>query len=298
MRADILEKDYYVVLMLRELAGKQDKLPAYFKGGTALYKALKCIRRFSEDIDLTVNIDDCASETARKRRVESAAKDYNSLPPFEGADNKTGSRSVTKVYGYDSLFTISDDPLQRFGRVRIEATSFTKSEPHDYIEIAPAVYDFTDKGNQAILRDTFDVRPFKIATIKLERIFIDKIFASEYYYAILNERKYAESAKHLYDIAVLSALPEIKTLLCDRKMCKYLAGIKRAEESVRHFDDLKDKPFSAFTVFDKFDADAEFLRAYNAMQKVYVPDTKDMISVEELRKAVDGVHSQIKTWDF
>ena len=39
IRADILEKDYYVTLLLRELAGKQVTLPAYFKGGTALYKA-------------------------------------------------------------------------------------------------------------------------------------------------------------------------------------------------------------------------------------------------------------------
>ena len=46
-RTDVLEKDYYVVLMLRELAEKQKAgLPAYFKGGTALYKALKTTNRF------------------------------------------------------------------------------------------------------------------------------------------------------------------------------------------------------------------------------------------------------------
>ena len=51
VRLDILEKDYYVSLLLRELAEKQKELPAYFKGSTALYKAQKSIRRFSEDID-------------------------------------------------------------------------------------------------------------------------------------------------------------------------------------------------------------------------------------------------------
>lgn len=51
VRLDILEKGYYVSLLLRELAEKQKELPAYFKGGTALYKAQKSIRRFSEDID-------------------------------------------------------------------------------------------------------------------------------------------------------------------------------------------------------------------------------------------------------
>jgi len=298
MRTDILEKDYYVVLMLRELAKMQNELPAYFKGGTALYKALHCIRRFSEDIDLTVSIDDCTSETARKKRVESAAKDYASLPLFECAENKTGSRSVTRVYEYASLFPIGDDPLQRFGRVKIEATSFTKSEPHDFMEIAPAVYDFTDDGNKKILREVFDVYPFKIATIKLERIFMDKIFAAEFYYAIPEERKYAETAKHLYDLAVLSELPQIKSLFDDKKTCAYLAGLKREEEAVRHNSNLKNKPFSAFTVFDNFSTDGEFLRAYAAMQKVYVPSASNVIPIKQLQAAIDVIHGQIKAWDF
>ena len=47
-RTDVLEKDYYVVLILKELSQMQkDGLPAYFKGGTALYKALKTTNRFS-----------------------------------------------------------------------------------------------------------------------------------------------------------------------------------------------------------------------------------------------------------
>ena len=47
-RLDVLEKDYYVVLLLKELAAMQDEgLKAYFKGGTALYKELKTKNRFS-----------------------------------------------------------------------------------------------------------------------------------------------------------------------------------------------------------------------------------------------------------
>ena len=56
LRADIIEKDYYLTLLLQELSDRQDKLPAYFKGGTALYKAIGRMKRFSEDIDLTVEV--------------------------------------------------------------------------------------------------------------------------------------------------------------------------------------------------------------------------------------------------
>ena len=38
IRNDILEKDYYVCLVLKDLSSKQEKLQAYFKGGTAVYK--------------------------------------------------------------------------------------------------------------------------------------------------------------------------------------------------------------------------------------------------------------------
>lgn len=45
-RADVLEKDYYVVLVLEELSQNQKAgLPAYFKGGTALYKAIRFTSR-------------------------------------------------------------------------------------------------------------------------------------------------------------------------------------------------------------------------------------------------------------
>ena len=46
----IVEKDYYVTVLLRELAMQLPYI--VFKGGTSLSKAHKVIKRFSEDIDL------------------------------------------------------------------------------------------------------------------------------------------------------------------------------------------------------------------------------------------------------
>ena len=75
-RTDVLEKDYYVLLILQELAVFQaDGLPAFFKGGTALYKALKTTNRFSEDIDLSVDTRRGCSRTQNDKRLERAAKE-------------------------------------------------------------------------------------------------------------------------------------------------------------------------------------------------------------------------------
>lgn len=49
----IAEKDYYVTLILRELSERQNFI--VFKGGTSLSKCHKVIKRFSEDIDITID---------------------------------------------------------------------------------------------------------------------------------------------------------------------------------------------------------------------------------------------------
>ena len=100
IRADILEKDYYVTLLLRELAGKQVTLPAYFKGGTALYKAQKSIRRFSEDIDLTVCIDNCSNSQAKKR-LEMATK----IRPYHAHPERI-SKMIGKVVSQLSMIIL------------------------------------------------------------------------------------------------------------------------------------------------------------------------------------------------
>lgn len=70
---DIIEKDYYVCLVLEDLAKKQNELKSYFKGGTAVYKILDTMNRFSEDIDLTVKVLPEESKTQNIKRLKQSA---------------------------------------------------------------------------------------------------------------------------------------------------------------------------------------------------------------------------------
>lgn len=49
----VAEKDYYVTMILRGLSERLDFV--VFKGGTSLSKCHKAIKRFSEDIDITID---------------------------------------------------------------------------------------------------------------------------------------------------------------------------------------------------------------------------------------------------
>ena len=279
-RTDVLEKDYYVALILKELAGRQSAgLPAYFKGGTALYKALKTTNRFSEDIDLSVDTRGC-SRTQNDKRLEAATKKYASLERIPSM-GKTNRSEVVSVYRYEPLTAYdAEDALQRFGLLKIEATSFTISEPVESLEIAPMLYDLATAEQKAVLEMRYDVRPFPIMTITMERIFIDKLFAAESYVRKSEDQRRAfEAAKHIYDLAVMERHPKIVFLLSDERKMKMLLDIRTAEEQCR-LDGIPGILPGEFAFFDDAVSCAAVRRAYEIMQRQYVLRASDRIAFD------------------
>ncbi len=278
IRLDILEKDYYVSLLLRELAEKQKDLPAYFKGGTALYKALKSIRRFSEDIDLTVSIENCSNSQA-KRRLEQAAKNYSSLPrTADKAMEEDRRGSITTVYDYEPAVPVDEiDPLQRFRHVKIEATSFTISEPFTAMEVEPILYTFASQEQRQILQDRYGLMPFDLLTIRLERIFADKILAAEFYY---DREMYFDVAKHVYDVSIMIDLHEIQCLMNDPEELLRMIGYKKLEETRRIGSDLDTRPFSEYRIFDGLAGNKDFAADFQKMQNNYVFNRADILPMD------------------
>lgn len=298
-RLDVLEKDYYVVLILKELAKKQsDGLPAYFKGGTALYKALKTTRRFSEDIDLSVDTRDC-SRTQNDKRLENATKKYKELirVPEQGRTNRS---EVVAVYNYEPVVAYDhNDTLQRFGKLKIEATSFTISDPITDLEISPLLYDLASEEQRKILQDIYDIKPFYVKTITLERIFIDKLFAAESYYRKSSQDHRAfEAAKHIYDLSVMSKHPNIINLMSDESKMKRLLDI-RTQEELGRLDGISNVNPSSFLFFEHTNENKDIKRAYEIMQNQYVFRKKDKISfqqvIQDLSKILTSLNKN-KSW--
>lgn len=292
-RTDVLEKDYYVVLMLSELAAKQnDGLPAYFKGGTALYKALKSTNRFSEDIDLSVDTRGCTNAQNNKR-LENATKKYAALPR-DREQGKTNRSEVIAVYTYEPVTSYdTNDSLQRFGRLKIEATSFTISEPVTSLEVTPMLYDLATDEQKQILETNYDVKPFEVQTITIERIFIDKLFAAEAYVRKSEEPHRAfEAAKHIYDLTVLRADPQIKALLSDTAQMARLLQIRMAEEQERR-DGIPGVIPQEFRFFADAADNSKVKAAYETMQRQYVLRDSDRIEYETAMKALTDIQTEL-----
>lgn len=293
-RTDVLEKDYYVVLVLSELAIKQkDGLPAYFKGGTALYKALRSTNRFSEDIDLSVDTRGCTN-TQNNKRLENAAKRYLCLPRDRG-QGKTNRSEVISVYTYEPVTGYdADDSLQRFGKLKIEATSFTISEPVTSLEVTPMLYDLATDEQKRILEAQYEVKPFEIQTITIERIFIDKLFAAEAYVRKSDDPHRAfEAAKHIYDLTVLRSHPQITDLLRDTVQMERLLRIRMTEELERR-DGIPGILPQDFRFFAEAAGNGKVKAAYETMQRQYVLRNSDRIEYDTAMKALMDIRAELE----
>lgn len=281
IRNDILEKDYYVCLVLKDLSTKQNKLQAYFKGGTAVYKILNHMNRFSEDIDLTVRINENESNNSNKMRLKNSALGYKILG-LELDKNETIDKkgSITSFYKYNSLFSINE--LFKSERIQIEATSFTISEPVSTYTIEPLIYKYALDNEKKILKDEYNISEFDIEIIKLERIFIDKIFATEFYY---ERGMYEDVSKHLYDISIMIKNNNIKKMLKNKQELNKLIGYKRKEELLRIGGIASDKEIKNFN-YMKLEFNDELINAFCRMQRIYVLDDESMLTIDEVKNTI------------
>ena len=276
---DIIEKDYYVCMIIKELSKQQNELQAYFKGGTAVYKILDTMNRFSEDIDLTVKVIPEQSNTKNRNRLKQSALGYKltglTLLKEKCIDNKG---SVTGMYKYNPSYVINTNSLYKAGIIQVEATSFTVSEPYKEYNIEPLIYKLANEGEKKILKEQFEISDFNVNIISLERIFIDKVFAAEFYYI---RDMYKDTSKHLYDITVLSKTKDIKNLLENKSELNKLILFKRQEEKARKGGIDANAKIRDFTYL-KADFNEELLKEFKNMQDKYVLNEKYKISINEV----------------
>ena len=106
----IVEKDYYVTMILRELSERQGFV--VFKGGTSLSKCHKAIKRFSEDIDITI---DSRLSQGQMKKLKEVIKDIAAelglaIPNIEETRSR---RSYNRyILEYQSALSEPDDAVQ------------------------------------------------------------------------------------------------------------------------------------------------------------------------------------------
>ncbi|MBR2809808.1 MAG: nucleotidyl transferase AbiEii/AbiGii toxin family protein [Solobacterium sp.] len=185
--------------------------------------------------------------------------------------------------------------------MKIEATSFTISEPVQELEISPIIYDFAEKREQNVLQEMYDVFPFSIMTITMERIFIDKLFAAEAYVRRSAEKQRAfEAAKHIYDLSVMIQQKNIQNLFADDDLMKRLLDIRIQEEKGR-LDGIPGILPDEFIAFEQAAENEEVRNAYGVMQSQYVLRPDDRIPYDLAMEALREIKQMLmnnRSWRF
>ena len=194
----LIEKDYFVTLLLKELTKEIPGL--LFKGGTCLSKAYKAINRFSEDIDLSLDIDHFGRNHNIKanQTVLSVCKRLGfRIANIEEVEKHTHGNFNRYIIEYPLIFPSS--AIKPY--IQIEMSFLLKSFPHESRKIDSLIGQFLNEKGFSILVKEYEITPFEMCVQKMERTFIDKVFAlCDYYERNLPER----NSRHIYDLYMIS----------------------------------------------------------------------------------------------
>ena len=197
--AAIIEKDYYVTLLLQEIVKQQPDI--IFKGGTSLSKCYRIIDRFSEDIDLTIFLDEKPTESQRKRLKENIVSAIERQEMTLTNPDEIRSRREYNCYlvSYPSIF--SENYLKP--HLQVETTIFFRTYPTKVMPAASYIYDYLSENDYTEFITQYQLEPFEICVQTADRTLVDKVFALCDYYM---SGSVTEHSRHIYDIFRLSEI--------------------------------------------------------------------------------------------
>ena len=196
----VIEKDYYVTMILK---GLSERLPyIVFKGGTSLSKCHRIIKRFSEDIDVTVDVKLSQGQMGRvKDAIKAVANDLGLSIPNIGETRSR--RSYNKyILAYQSVVDFSTDVVPP--SVILETSFAEVSFPTVILPVHSYVGDMLRDEAPRMVAE-FNLESFDMKVQSIDRTMIDKVFAICDYYMKGDVKRHS---RHIYDIyKLLTTVP-------------------------------------------------------------------------------------------
>lgn len=213
----IVEKDYYVTMILRLLS---EKVPyIVFKGGTSLSKCHHVIKRFSEDIDIA--IDDNISHGEKRKLKTAILETVDTLGLSVGNLDNIRSRRDYNRYeiAYNSVVEDKNEFLQSM--VLLETSFTTISFPTGLLPISSYIGELLLEEAPELIQP-YALENFYMKVQGIERTLIDKVFAICDYYM---QGKVQRHSRHLYDIHKLA--PHISFDENFKKLVKEVRAVRK-----------------------------------------------------------------------
>ena len=207
-------RDYYIVMLLGNLAESEYADKCVFKGGTSLSKCYPgSIERFSEDIDLTFLGMDLSNKECDKtiKKIEEIITQgaQTEKIPSERSDR---SKSMWCWFG------------DRADRVKLEIGSSVRPDPYSRKSMKTYIQEFLEEndGTDDVLK--YELQEISLNVLNIERTFVDKLMSVKRH-AVCGTL--GSKVRHIYDVTRLYSMPEIRSFVNDKYSFKQLIKLTK-----------------------------------------------------------------------
>lgn len=268
-----IERDYYIVVLLKNLAESEYAEQCVFKGGTSLSKCYPgSIERFSEDIDLTflgMELGDKACDNAIKKIEQVMTVGANT----EKINAERFNRSKSMLVWF----------RDKDNHVKLEIGSSVRPDPYSKKTLKTYIHEFLEErgGKDDIVK--YDLQAVTLNVLNIERTFVDKLMSVKRHAICGNMNA---KVRHIYDVTRLFALPEIKMFLEDKRELKRLIRLTKETDSYY----LKKRNISQeYDPIGAYDFDAWKHHLTDQVRLIYESLHKELLYTDEKQNFDDAL---------
>ena len=270
-----VERDYYIVLLLKNLENSEYADKCVFKGGTSLSKCYPgSIERFSEDIDLTflgMELSDKACDKSIKQ-IEAI------MTTGAQSDKITAERSNRSKSMY--VWFANED-----NKIKLEIGGSVRPDPYSKKTFKSYIHEFLEEQGAEDDIQKFELASVTLNVLHIERTFIDKIMSVKRH-AICESLD--KKVRHIYDVTRLFTLPEIQDFLRDKTELKRLIRITKETDSYYLEKRGITKEYNPNGAYD-FDSWKQYLTPQIRLR--YETLHKDLLYTDEQQKFDDALQA-------
>jgi Nucleotidyl transferase AbiEii toxin, Type IV TA system len=220
----LVEKDYWVTWVLRNLAASPYADRVVFKGGTSLSKAYRLVERFSEDVDLAVIREAGMTDSAVRRllgQVHHAAAD--DLPEVAELGRKWTKNRVV-YHRYPQVFSAAIPVATE--HLLLEITAFGQPHPYQRLPLISYVGEQLLAAGYADAVAEYGLVAFEFNVLSLGRTFAEKVMALvRASYEDNPAGELGRKVRHLYDMHHLIKHPDVGSM-DDTGLFELLAAVQ------------------------------------------------------------------------
>lgn len=290
-----IRKDYWVTLSLKALSESPHADSAVFKGGTSLSKAYRLIDRFSEDIDLAILPGELSINQIKRKikKVHDATCQHLTYVEGHPKESKGSTfRRTMHQFPYTETSAIQDQVSRE---LMIEVNSFTTPSPYNVMPIQSMITDVLLENSLDEVVAKFELEPFNLQILALERTLIEKILAIvRHSYSEKPIDALQNKIRHLYDVHQIMQSDEVKSFISSAELNFLVQQCISEEKDIKGFtpSTFYKKPLADAPVFSKFDEwlpelDKVYRTSFAAMTYKELPSLEDVSkTLQMIRRAL------------